>query len=177
MSDSATADALRLSVRTGPREPRFPHDDDALGLVVWGMVADAVGRRAAPPAVFLFTEREAHLVDLRPVVKDRAQAHRRIAGFAGMEGVEALGLVGVLVRRKRGMPTWRYAVAFLEWPDGRWWLGHRRVMEDGTFSPLFDVEVQRAVDGAALPGGLGGWFRRARIEGLRATMWAEGDEN
>jgi hypothetical protein len=183
---------MQLRVRTGSRHARFPSTggdtpavdatpdelrapDDALGLAVWRMLAEALERGVPPPAVLLLTAEHAHLVDIVPLLKDGEKLDGRgVAGFASVEGVEAMAAVGVLTRRHRGVPSGRFALAFLEWPDGRWWLGRRAVVEaEGprlVLDPLAEVEVERAVDGASKPGGLGGWFRRVRLEGLRAEL-------
>lgn len=163
--------AFRLRLRSGPRLPRFPRsDDDALGLAAWKMLEDAVRAGRAGPGLLVLTPDQVYAADLRPVVADPRVLHRAIATLASLEGAEAVALLGVLTRRKVGLPAWPFAVAFLEWPDGRWWLAHRRVLQGGGFAPAFDVETQRAVDDLPRPGGLGGWFTRARVEGLRARL-------
>lgn len=161
---------LRLQVRSGPRAPRFPRDDEGLGMAMWSMLSRAVAQGAAPPAVFLFTAERVFVTGLGPVIADAGQTHRLVAALAGMDGMEAVAMVGLLFRRRRGMPAWRYAVVFLEWPDGRWWLAQRRVDEAGRFAGDADVEVLRAIDDVPRPGGVGGWFTRARFEGLRARL-------
>ena len=161
---------LRLQVRSGPRVPRFPAEDEALGSAMWSVLSRAVAQGQAPPAVFLFTAERVLVTGLGPVIADPRRTHRLVAALAGMDGIEAVAMVGLLFRRRRGMPAWRYAVVFLEWPDGRWWLAQRRVDEAGRFAGDADVEVLRAIDDVPRPGGVGGWFTRARFEGLRAHL-------
>jgi len=165
-----------LADGAAPLDPRAA--DDALGLAVWRMLAEALQRGMPPPAVLLLTAEHAHLVDIVPLLKQGEKLDGRgVAGFASIEGVEAMAAVGVLTRRHRGVPSGRFGLAFLEWPDGRWWLGRRAMAEaEGgrpALDPLAEVEVERAVDGASKPGGLGGWFRRVRLEGLRAELHTE----
>lgn len=161
-----------------PSLARSRDDDDALGLAIWRMLAEALGRGVPPPAVVLLTDEQVHLVDIVPLLQGGETLDGRgIAGFAGVAGVETMAVLGVLTRRHRGVPSGRFAVAFVEWPDGRWWLG-RRAIVDGPggrlgVDPLAEVEVDRAVDGASKPGGLGGWFRRVRVEGLRVELRQE----
>lgn len=182
---------MQLRVRTGPRRARFdPHIvgldeprelDDALGLCVWRVLAEAIDRGSPPPAVLLLTPEQAHLVDVVPLLKvGEALDGRGVSGFASLPGVEVMALVGLLTRRQRGRTEGRFAVAFLEWPDGRWWLARRALVPVGAglgLDPLMEVMVERAVDGHGKPGGIGGWFRRARVEGLRAEMQPGETEN
>lgn len=165
-----TPPTLRLQVRSGPRAPRFPEEDEALGTALWSVLGGAVAKGQAPPAAFLFSSERVYVVGLVPIIQDPRHTHRVIAALAGMEGIEVVGLVGLLFRRRPGLPTWRYAVAFLEWPDGRWWLAQRRVDDTGRFAGDADIEVLRAVDDVPRPSGVGGWFSRARFEGLRARL-------
>ncbi len=175
---------MQLRVRSGPRNARFDPPtagldgvrelDDALGLCVWRVLAEALTRGDPPPVALLLTGDLAHLVDVVPLLRaGEALDGRGVAGFASLPGVLVVAVVGLLTRRHRGAPNGRFAVAFLEWPDGRWWLARAALVEDGerlALDPLADVTVERAVDGLGKPGGIGGWFRRARVEGLRAEL-------
>ncbi|MSP56536.1 MAG: hypothetical protein EXR69_13190 [Myxococcales bacterium] len=182
---------MQLRVRTGPRSTRFdppiaeaaePGElDDALGLCVWRVLAEAISRGSPPPAILLLTPEQAHMVDLVPLLKAGESLNGRgVSGLASLPGVDAMALVGLLTRRQRGRTEGRVAVAFLEWPDGRWWLARRALVPLGSgigLDPLKDVTVERAVDGHGKPGGIGGWFRRARVEGLRVELHGPEIEN
>ncbi len=124
--------------------------------------------------MLLLTDEEAHLIDIGPLLKEGESLHgRAVSALASVAGVEAMACVGLLTRRQRGLPPTRFAVAFVEWPDGRWWLARRALVEEGgrlVVDALAEVDVERAVDGASKPGGLGGWFRRVRMEGLRVVL-------
>ncbi len=179
---------MELRVRSGPRGARFPlpledtlngiersERDDAIGLAAWRLLAEALGRGLPPPAVLLLGSDVVHLVDVVPLLRAGEKLDGRgVAGFASLPNVEVMALIGVLQRRSRGVPNGRFGVAFLEWPDGRWWLAQRPVHEQPegrlALDPLVEVNVERAVDGRGKPGGIGGWFRRARVEGLRASL-------
>ncbi len=175
---------LTLQVATLPRLPDFPADDEPLGRAVLERLLARLRRgRVAPTLIVLYPDR-ALALDLRPilaVVRTPVELHRHVAAFAGMPGVEAVGVVGLLRRRVRpadgdagpDAPE-LVAGAFLEWSDGRWWCAIRPVDEDARPMPTDVDGVTRAVDGAARPGGLGGWFGRARFEGLRAHLSPRG---
>lgn len=163
---------LRLRVRTLARHPEFPEDDDALGGQLWTRLGERLRLGATRPAALMIRGEVVHVVDLAPLVVEPRLAHRRVAGLCAVEGVEALALVGPMFRRRRGGPVERYAVAFVEWADGRWWLTQQILGEDGRPVPESEPELFRAVDGAARPGGLGGWFGRARFEQLRTSFEA-----
>jgi hypothetical protein len=110
-----------------------------------------------------------------PILAASPDQHRAIAAFASQAGARALAIAGVLGRRNRGALVGRDAVVFVEWPDGRWWWCRRALGVPG--APAVDAidTVERAVEGAAKPGGLGGWFGRARFEQLRVRL--EGEAN
>lgn len=139
-------------------------------MAAWEGLSEGVKAARAGPEVLLVRGDEVLAIGAGPIFAQKQGAHRLLAGLAGGEGVEAMAVAGILWRRRGRWPAWRYAVCFVEWPDGRWWLGQRRVDEGGAFLPDADVDVYRAVDGCGLPGGLGRWFARARFEGLRADL-------
>lgn len=166
---------LRLRIREGPREPRFPHADEALGASVHALLVETLARGVPPPALLVFRGDRVQLVELRPILAARRDVHRAIASFCALPGVEAIALVGVLSPRRRpGAPGSfepeppRMAVSFVEWADGRWWFARRPV--GGA-----DDTITRAVDGDPRPGGLGGWFQRARFEGLEILLAPHGE--
>lgn len=161
---------FRLQVRTGPRFPRFPEDDEAFGEALWALVAARLDTGVPRPFAVMTRAEVAHVVDLAPLLAEPRRAHRMVAGLTAVEGVDALAVLGGFFRRKRGGPVDRFALAFIEWPDGRWWLCQQRLDRDGRKVPEFEVEVQRATDGLPRPGGLGGWFSRARFEEIHTSF-------
>jgi hypothetical protein len=73
------------------------------------------------------------------------------------------------VRAGRTPQPVRALVVYLEWPDNRWWTAWQALDADG--APVGDEpQVRRAVEGYPRPGGMGGWFARARREGLRLNL-------
>jgi hypothetical protein len=157
-----------------PRRPRFPDEDDALGATLFGMLAERLPVGIPRPAAFVFAEEAVRIVDFTPVLTARADLHRFLAGLTTLEGTDVLGVLGVLRRTQPGRPPARVASAFLEWPDGRWSHHARQLDGDGQLAGL-EVEVQRAVEGLARPGGLGGWWSRGRFEGLRMRLQPYGE--
>lgn len=185
---------MKLRVRSGPRAAAFAAAfeladasdaersrlaDDALGLGVMRLLMAAFTAAPPPPAAVLIGADRVHIVELLPLLRaGHGMDGRGVAGLASVEALEAMAVVGVFTRSGPAAPAARYAVAFLEWPDGRWWLGRRAVTDaDGRLDPLAEVEIERAIDGVGKPRGLGGWFRRVRVEGLSATLVPRGDES
>lgn len=165
---------FQLRVRRGPRSPeRFPRDEDALGERL-GLALTASLERGLPrPAMLLLRDSTVEQVDLVPVLgAPRPHAERMLAALAGQDGVEAAALVGMLRVRGPAAPRGGLAaVVYAEWPDNRWWTSWRYV---GPRRELLGEEpmVRRAVDGWPRPGGMGGWFARARRTGV--TLRLEG---
>lgn len=153
--------------------------DDVLGLGVVRLLTQAMTRGTPPPAVVLLTSENVYIVDVVPLLQAGERLDgRAVAAFASLDDVQVMAVVGLLTRTAPGAEPTRCAVAFLEWPDGRWWLGRRAVLQqDGAFSldPLAELDVERAVDGLSKPRGLGGWFRRVRVEGLQAHLGLRSD--
>lgn len=166
--------ALRVRLAHAPRDPDFPRgDDDALGLALWDRLGRALLQGPPRPALITLFPEVAQVVDLPPILHAGGDVHRAIAAFASQPEAEALAAAGVMVRRREGRPLGRFAMVFVEWPDGRWWSCARPL--DAAGQPVVGVpdDLQRAVDGAPKPGGLGAWFRRARFEGLRLSWSGE----
>lgn len=169
---------LQLRIATLPRAA-FPRDDDALGNALLDELFARLARGPAAPSLLVFEADRVLAVDVREALRSLrhpALVHRFVATFAGMPGVEAVGAVGPM---RRGVPAAPPAAptkgvplggAFLEWPDGRWWGGWRPLDDDGRPMATDSDDIQRAVDGAPRPAGLGGWFSRARFEGLCAHL-------
>jgi len=158
---------IKLRVGWEPRVPRFPRGDDALGHVLHELLIGRWANGAPRPTAFLMRADLVEIVDLPPLLQNGPLVHRLFSALAGQEGVEAMAVVGVMHWRRP--PVARFSVTFVEWSDGRWWLARRRVDDDDPVD-----EVQRAVDGSPRPGGLGGWFSRARFEGIRARIETHG---
>lgn len=162
---------IHVRVAVEPRLPAWPvGDDEALGRAALDRLVARMARGPIRPSALLFRATTVHVVDLVPILQLGPDPHRRIAGLAGGDGLDALALVGPMVRRVRGQPVERFAGVFLEWPDGRWWAAFRPTDEHGRLVPTDSDDVLRAVDGNPRPGGLGGWFSRARFQGLRAEL-------
>ncbi len=166
---------VRVRLAHAPRDPDFPDGDDALGTAVWGRLVQAVGKGPVRPMLVAVFAEVAQLVDLPPVLA-AGDPHRGIAAFASQPGAVALAAAGVMVRRNGGRVVGRFAMVFIEWPDGRWWSCDHPLDAEGALLSGVEADVQRAVDGAPKPGGLGGWFRRARFEQL-ALKWEGGEVN
>jgi hypothetical protein len=158
----------RFSVRiqTLPRDEQFPPGDDALGGALWSRLRGQLPRAVPRPLLLTLFESTVQVVDLPPILASGQDIHRACSAFASQPGAEALAAVGVMTRRRGEVVVGQFAVAFVEWPDGRWWSCTRPL--DPLARPLDGSEddVQRAVEGASKPGGLGAWFRRARYEQL-----------
>lgn len=166
------APTFQLRIRRGPRSPeRFPRDEDALGESLVQALSDALERGLPRPAMLLLRPGEVEQVDLLAVLRaPRPQAERMLAALAGQEGVEAAALVGMLRVRGPAAPQGGLAaVVYAEWPDNRWWTAWRFV---GPRRELLGEEpmIRRAVDGWPRPGGIGGWFARARRTRVRLRL-------
>jgi hypothetical protein len=172
---------LQLRIATLPRAA-LPEADDALGNALLDELFARLVRGPAAPSLMVFEADRVLAVDVREalrLLRHQALVHRFVASFAGIPGVQAVAAVGPMRRGVRpaqggapadpGVPL---GGVFLEWPDGRWWGGWRPLDTNGRPMPTDSDDVQRAVDGASRPAGLGGWFSRARFEGLRAELRA-----
>ncbi len=161
---------VKIKISHLPRQPRYSGDDDALGQELWSELDRQLHRGVPRPAVLTLFPEVVQVVDVSPLLNVVPDHHRAVSSFASQDGAEALALAGVLVRRRAGTLLGRDAVVFIEWPDGRWWWCRRPLGVPGT--PVVDADdtVERAIDGAAKPMGLGGWFGRARFEQMRIKL-------
>jgi hypothetical protein len=172
---------IKMRIGGAERDPeRYPLDDDALGRALLGRVEVVLAKGIPRPTVLAFTADQVWWYDLGPAVKMKADIHRLIAAIAGQDEIDCVAVVGVLkVRVSRGK-HFPGAVAFLEWPDGRWWSSMQPLRSVGQrkLEPVPQAEVieRNAVDGWPRPGGLGGWWSRARREGLKLRVQRTGDQ-
>lgn len=153
----------------GPRSfTRFPVEEEAIGPSVLALVEEAAAKGPPRPAVLGLGPEHVEQYDLLPLLRAKADVHRFVAAVAGQEGLEAVGLVGTLGVRFGGRRNKPQAalVVFFEWSDGRWWSAvrplHERKLRDD-----WPALIRTAEEGHPRPGGLGGWWSRARFEGLR----------
>ncbi len=161
---------IRVRVTIARREPEFAApDDESFGRVLLERVMKVAGRGPIAPAVLLLGD-DVRIVYAGPLLAAAKDRHRVLASLAGQPGVEAIAILGRFTQRQKGTEARALAGVFVEWPDGRWWASWRPVDSGGRLIPTDEDEVLRAVDGLSRPGGLGGWFSRARFEGLRAEL-------
>lgn len=162
-------DGIRMRAFQSPRDlGRFPREDAALGAAVFGLVESALEKGLPRPALFVFFDGQVDRFELAPLMRQPPKARdRMIAAIAGQREVECVALLGVLqIKRPGPLPTGRSAVAFIEWPDNRWWTTWLPLGSDGV--PVREaIEVRSAIEGFPRPGGVGGWFSLARRTGLR----------
>jgi hypothetical protein len=165
---------IRVRVTTAPRGPDFPTEgDDALAAAMLTKVLRVAARGALPPALVLVGADEVRVVYVAPLLQATKDHHSLIASFAGLPGVEAVALLGRFTQRQRDRAARHLAGVFVEWTDGRWWASWQPVDENGRLIPTDEEELLRAVDGQPRPSGLGGWYSRARFQGLRIDLTPE----
>lgn len=180
---------LSLRVVTVPRASGRTADgaivddpDDAEGEHLAAVVRGAVASGHAAPVAVVVREARIELVELGPALRARVPVPMFVAGLTrsqpeGQSQPIAIGLAGRFSFRPASElgsaprrppaphpPPAQVALAFLEWSDNRWW--HWRATVDGPTSLAPDSEVvRRAIDGDALPNGLGRWWSLARRTG------------
>ena len=158
---------VRTRSTVGPRDlSRHPRDPAALGFVLAEVVEAAAAKGPPRPAILGFSGTHVEQHDLPPLVAQKADIHRFIAAVAGQEGMEAVAVVGTLGVRKGRGEAQPGLVVFIEWPDGAWWLW-ARPLRDRAIRDDLPPEIRAAWDGWPRPSGLGGFWTRARVEGLR----------
>ena len=168
-------DPFSLRFRTGPRDPALlPREDEALGQQLFARGCAVLDRGLPRPVMLVLREAQVDQVDIAQVLAaPLPHRERMLSAIAGQQAVTAAALVGTLSleRKNRGrvVARSRALAVYLEWPDNRWWTCWQLVGDDRALvgdGPL----VRRAVDGEPRPGGIGGWFARARREGLRLQV-------
>jgi hypothetical protein len=160
-----------------PRDStRFPSADEALGHSLFGMVCTGLERGLPRPTLLVLRPDQVDQFDLgglnsaTPPIRERM-----VAAMAGLEGTECVALVGALrVRAPGAREPQRAVVVFIEWSDNRWWTAWQAVDSNNRLAGDEPV-LRAAVDGWARPNGVGGWFARARREGLRLRTQSEQD--
>mgnify|MGYP001393860626 CR=1 FL=1 len=162
----------KVRIHSGARDlERFPVGDDALAEQLTDRVFEALKKGHPRPALLaLFADRVMQYDLPALIAPEGSLASPMIAAVAGQSGVECLALVGTLrMRRKTKTEGVQALTVFIEWPDSRWAMSWRTV--DKARAPLMDQASFRcAVDGWPRPAGLGGWFSRARRQGLRLRL-------
>ncbi len=166
---------VRMRVGSSLRDPdRYPHDDDALGRALLVRAVELLQRGTPRPTVLAFSQDHLWWYDLVPAIRQGADVGRLIAAVAGQDDVDCLGVVGVLNVRVGGTRSFPGCVVFLEWPDGRWWsvMLPLRKRADGRLErqPGAEPMERAAIEGWPRPGGLGGWWTRHRVEGLKLRV-------
>ena len=93
--------------------------------------------------------------------------------MAGQSGVECVAMLGAFRFRGRGPLNGQWvASVFIEWPDNRWWTAWQPIGPSRELVGL-EPQIRTAWDGSPRPNGVGGWFARARREGLRLRVQRE----
>jgi len=133
---------------------------------MWSTLAAAVAQGRPRPSLLVLWPEKIEQIDLHAI-----EAHDRpaqlLAALAGRPDAACAAVAGVMaLLRGRAAPVPAAAI-YIEWPDNRWWSAFCPLVAEGApGAPL----IRRAVDGAPRPGGVGGWFARARREGLRLHL-------
>jgi hypothetical protein len=144
--------------------------DAGVGEMLVGMVEAALQKGRPPAVATILRADRVDILGLKPIVDAKIPVNLFLAALTRAEvGPElgdagAIGVMGTV--RVRGAPM---AIAFLEWPDNRWWLW--RSLLDAEGAPIPDTETRTcAVDGDALPPGFGRWWSLGRRRNLRLSM-------
>ena len=162
----------RVRIHSGKRDlARFPQEDEALVQRLAQYGRDALEKGLPRPAILVLKSEQVMQYDLPALLApERSLTSPILAAISGQDGVECMALVGTLrMRSGRRSEPMQVITVFVEWPDNRWsmsWQGldsKRNLVGDG---PI----LRSAIDGWPRPTGLGGWFSRARREGLRLRV-------
>lgn len=159
---------LRLPIRVLAHSPTDAIDDDACGERLARLVQEAIERGpglSSAVAVAVRSERM-ELIDLRGILQAGVAVPLFLAGLSrsepeGLGAPLAVGLAGRFQFRTRSTPGQPVGLAFLEWPDCRWWQWSVMLDSSGQMLPDSDMR-RRAIDGDPLPGGLGRWWTLGR---------------
>jgi len=156
---------VKLQVRAGARDfQRLPRVREELVETLFSQLETALAKGAPRPTCLALGPKAVLQYDLLPLVRGGSDLHRFIASVAGGGDVETVGIVGVLQSRVGRTPA-GFAVVFLEEADGRWWHAWKPVFR-GQQELLGAQRNASAEAGDPKPPGLGGWWARARSQGL-----------
>ena len=161
-----------ISIRVGVvkrDEQNFPRVDEELMHALYAKVEGALGREDGllpRPAVVGLGEDQVFFYDVLPLFQGGRDVHRFTGAVAGQDGVEAVATMGVVRFGPQGSQRLA-AMVFIEWPDGRWCSALRPLDEQRKLRDEWPVVTRTAVEGYPRPNGVGGWFSRARREGLK----------
>jgi hypothetical protein len=166
----------RLNGFVGPRNlEKYPKDDEALGMSLFGAVKAALVRGRPAPAAFVLFEGQIDRFSLRKIGELSGSTRQGIlAAMAGQDEVECMAVLGAFRFRGHGPLNGAWvASVFIEWPDNRWWtawqpMGPNRSLVGDT------PQVRCALDGSPRPGGVGGWFALGRRKGLKLRIQRDG---
>jgi hypothetical protein len=144
--------------------------DEALESQLERLLREATAARAAPPVAWCARGDRIELLPLASLREAGVPTGPFLAALTrstvddGSEPVEAVGLMGVFSGdpSSPGSPPVPMAMAFVEWPDGRWW--HWRALVDPDRSAVRNdtATVRNALDGDPLPDHLGRWWSTGR---------------
>ena len=166
---------LRLRGSSSLRDTEiFPADDESLGSSLFGQVTVALKRGMPSPTAFVFFEDRVDRFSMASIGSLTPRARRRvISAMAGQVGVECVAILGAFRFRGRGPLDGQWvASVFIEWPDNRWWTSWQPIGPNRGLVGL-EPQIRTALDGSPRPSGVGGWFARARREGLRLRVQRE----
>ncbi len=123
----------------------------------------------APTHVVIVRPRSVDLLDPRPLREAGIPFGWQVAGFTDSctthGEVEALGLLG---RARQGPGGVEHAMAFLEWPDDRWWWWRAPFAGKGVHTAK--ALVRDATLGDPMPDGLGRWWLMRRRDGPKVQL-------
>jgi hypothetical protein len=171
--------SISLQLRTVALQPGLDPSDEATGqrLVEW--VRQAVGEGKAAPVAVLQRSGRMDIVGLGPIKYAGLPMPNFLAGLTrsevdGAGAPEMLALIGVVQAKRNGAdkdaPPIPMAVAFVEWPDNRWWFWKALIAHDKReIRPDTEV-ITTAVDGDALPRMFGRWWSFGRRAKMRVRL-------
>ena len=144
--------------------------DEALEAQLEQLLRGATAARAAPPVAWCA---RGDRLELLPLASLRAAgvppgpflaALSRSTVDDGADPVDAVGLMGVFLGDPSapGSPAVPMAMAFAEWPDGRWWHWRALVAPDTAQIRDDTATVRCAWEGDPLPDRLGRWWSAGR---------------
>jgi hypothetical protein len=144
--------------------------DESLEAQLERLLRGATAARAAPPVAWCA---RGDRIELLPLAALRAAgvptgpflaALTRSTVDDGSDPVDAVGLMGVFLGDPSapGSPAVPMAMAFVEWPDGRWWQWRALVEPDLSAVRDDSATVRSALEGDPLPDRLGRWWSTGR---------------